>query len=149
MFKLLHTAHGLEERLEAAFTEVGLTGARFRALHELASAAEPVSLGELAAHQSCVRSNMTQLIDRLESDGLVQRVADPADRRSVRAEITPLGRERHAAGQAALTARIHSFNQALLKNDAADLARILSVLDAGLPGDSLQKESLQKRFIAE
>lgn len=128
LFMLLRTAHGLQERLEAAFAEVGLTGARFRALDDLASAVEPVSLGEMAARQSCVRSNMTQLIDRLESEGLVHRVADPADRRSVRAEITPLGRERHAAGRAVLARQIHSFNQALLKDDAAELTRVLGAL---------------------
>ena len=34
---------------------------------------------------------MTQLVDRLEADGLVRRVADPTDRRSVKAEITDEG----------------------------------------------------------
>jgi DNA-binding MarR family transcriptional regulator len=45
-----------------------------------------------------VRSNITQLVDRLEADGLVKRIDDPADRRAVRAEVTRLGRERHDAG---------------------------------------------------
>jgi DNA-binding MarR family transcriptional regulator len=45
---------------------------------------------------ACVRSNMTQLIDRLEADKLVRRVADPGDRRSIRAELTQEGRGRYA-----------------------------------------------------
>jgi DNA-binding MarR family transcriptional regulator len=45
---------------------------------------------------ACVRSNMTQLIDRLEADKLVRRVDDPGDRRSIRAELTKEGRERYA-----------------------------------------------------
>jgi DNA-binding MarR family transcriptional regulator len=45
-----------------------------------------------------VRSNITQLMDRLEADGLVRRVKDPQDRRTVRAAVTRLGIERQAAG---------------------------------------------------
>jgi len=33
----------------------------------------------------------------------VKRTDDPADRRGVRAEVTPLGRERHAAGAKVVT----------------------------------------------
>lgn len=74
--------------------------AKQSALTQLALAGEPLTLGELAARLSCVRSNITQLVDRLEADGLVRRVDDAADRRSVRAELTERGRERQAVGQA-------------------------------------------------
>jgi DNA-binding MarR family transcriptional regulator len=53
---------------------------------------------------------VTGLVDNLERDGLVKRVDDPNDRRSVYAEVTDLGRERvkalwrdATAGQAVLT----------------------------------------------
>ena len=52
------------------------------------------TLSELASRMICVRSNITQLMGRLEADGLVQREEDPHDRRCVRATLTPLGRER-------------------------------------------------------
>jgi DNA-binding MarR family transcriptional regulator len=38
--------------------------------------------------------NVTGLVDHLERDGLVERVPDTEDRRSVRARLTPAGRER-------------------------------------------------------
>lgn len=98
MFSLLHAAREIEGRLEKALGTVGLSGAKFMALSKLAEAEEPVSLTELAGRLICVRSNITQLVDRLEADGLVKRVEDPKDRRSVRAALTPLGRERQAAG---------------------------------------------------
>jgi DNA-binding MarR family transcriptional regulator len=98
MFSLMQAAHAVEERLEAALAEVGLSGAKQAALSTLVDAGEPVTLGELAQRCACVRSNITQLVDRLEADALVRRVDDPADRRSLRASITPLGRERQAAG---------------------------------------------------
>lgn len=98
LFSLLHAGERLGARVEAAMAEANLSGARFGVLDTLSRAGGPMTLGELAASQSCVRSNMTQLIDRLESEGLVRRASDPADRRSVRAELTEEGRSRHAAG---------------------------------------------------
>ncbi|TMG94648.1 MAG: MarR family transcriptional regulator, partial [Betaproteobacteria bacterium] len=74
-----------EKRLEDALEKVGLSNAKFGALTHLVEAGEPLSLSECAARMTCVRSNITQLIDRLEADGLVRRVDDPADRRGVRA----------------------------------------------------------------
>lgn len=91
---VLHAARAVENRLEAACSQAGLSMAKFSVLSQLVSAGEPLALGELAERLSCVRSNMTQLIDRLEADGFVRRVSSPTDRRSVKAEISELGRER-------------------------------------------------------
>src|SRR5579872_4936260 len=51
-------------------------------------------LGELAEELDSTPRNITGLVDHLERDGLVERVPDKADRRSVRARLTPAGRER-------------------------------------------------------
>lgn len=96
---ILHAARVIEERTEAALATAGLSMAKQSALAKLVEAGEPLTLSDLAARLSCVRSNMTQLIDRLEADGLVRRVDDPSDRRVVRAELTPLGRRRQAEGE--------------------------------------------------
>lgn len=101
---LLHTAREVEARVEKALAEHGLSMAKYGMLDQLARAGEPLTLTELANRLSCVRSNITQLVDRLEVDGLVKRVDDPADRRSIRAVLTPLGRERQAAGARAFGA---------------------------------------------
>jgi len=98
MQSLLQAAHALEERVEEALSGVGLSSPKLSVLTRLVDAGDPTSLSELAARQCCVRSNMTQLIDRLESDGLVRRVPDPSDRRAVRAELTDEGRARQAQG---------------------------------------------------
>ena len=47
---------------------------------------------------TCVRSNVTQLIDRMQVDGLARRVPDPLDRRSTGAVLTEKGRQRCALG---------------------------------------------------
>ena len=59
-------------------------------------------MSTLAARCACVRSNITQLVDRLEAEGLVARADDPKDRRSIRAELTDEGRRRQAAGVRAI-----------------------------------------------
>ena len=94
--KLIFFLHTVEERLEAALEPFGLSVAKFGVLAKLVAAGEPLPLGTLAERMACVRSNMTQLIDRLEADKLVRRVDDPGDRRSIRAELTKEGRERYA-----------------------------------------------------
>ena len=85
---LLRAAHALENKLESSLSRVGLSMPKYSVLSELVTAREALSLSELASRLSCVRSNMTQLVDRLEADGLVTRVNDPGDRRSVRAALT-------------------------------------------------------------
>lgn len=126
MFSLLEAARALEHRLESALAEVGLSMAKYGVVSELARAGEPLALSELAARQSCVRSNMTQLIDRLEADGLVRRVDDPTDRRSVRAAITRLGEERAAAGARAMKRVEEEFAASIPARDRAVLTRMLS-----------------------
>src|SRR4051794_38292484 len=79
IFSLLEAAHALEARVEAALDKAELSSPKFSVLNALVSAGEPLSLSELASRLSCVRSNMTQLVDRLESEGLVRRVSDAAD----------------------------------------------------------------------
>ena len=103
-FEVIAALQAVEGRLEAVLEPVGLSLAKFGVLSRLVAAGEPLPLGTLAERCACVRSNITQLVDRLEAEGLVARVDDPRDRRSIRAELTPEGRRRQAAGVRALEA---------------------------------------------
>jgi DNA-binding MarR family transcriptional regulator len=128
IFSLLQAAHALEDKLENTLNGVGLSTPKFSVLSELVSAGIPLSLSDLAARLSCVRSNMTQLVDRLEGDGLVKRVDDPADRRGVKAAITDEGRARQSAGEAEV-ARLHEqFAAAVGDEDKAAIGRLLTAL---------------------
>jgi len=51
-------------------------------------------LGDLADELDSTPRNITGLVDHLERDGLVERVPDPQDRRSVRARLTAAGKQR-------------------------------------------------------
>jgi DNA-binding MarR family transcriptional regulator len=127
-FSVIHAAHLIEDRIEEALGKVGLSIAKQGALSELAAAGEPLTLSQLAARLSCVRSNMTQLVDRLEADGLVKRLDDPADRRSVRAELTALGKEKQRAGEKAMKRVQGEFAASLTSRERSALEAALGAL---------------------
>jgi DNA-binding MarR family transcriptional regulator len=127
-FSLLETAFALRGRLEDALAEVGLSPAKMEALDQLVRAGRPLPLRALAEGQRCVPSNITTLIDRLEGEGLVRRVDDPSDRRSVRAALTPLGEERAAAGAHVIAQVQDAFAERLSPVERAALAQILTAL---------------------
>jgi DNA-binding MarR family transcriptional regulator len=126
-FSLIHAARSVESRFEEALAAAGLSGPKFAALSALVAAGKPLGLGELAQKLTCVRSNITQLVDRMEAHGLVKRSDDPFDRRGVRAEVTKLGCERHAAGVKVMK-KVHSELGNILS--AADQNALKRALDA-------------------
>ncbi len=128
MFSLINSGHAVEQSLEKALARVGLSLAKFGALTHLVEAGEPIGLSECAKKMTCVRSNITQLMDRLEADGLVRRVEDPQDRRAVRAAVTRLGIKRQTAG-AKEVARVQAeLFEALDDVDQDALRRALSAI---------------------
>lgn len=126
---VLSAAEGLRERLEGALVAVGLSISKFDAMEQLIQAGEPLTLGALAGKLHCVRSNVTQLVDRLESDGLVQRGSCADDRRAIRAKLTPLGLERHAAGLEAIRFVQNDLAQRLGADERIRLIELLSALN--------------------
>jgi DNA-binding MarR family transcriptional regulator len=125
VLSLLGTASAVEARLEAAVRPLGLSLAKAGVLMFLAQADEPLLLSELAEHEGCVRSNITQLVDRLERDGLVRRRADPGDGRSVRAVLTPAGRQAYAKATRALAEAQRAIVSALSATQVASLESAL------------------------
>ncbi len=93
LWQLLAAARALEARLETDLAAQGLSLAKVGVLRILAQASDPLPLSELAKHSHRVRSNMTQLVDRLEAEGLVRRVSDGRDRRIRRVALTAPGAE--------------------------------------------------------
>jgi DNA-binding MarR family transcriptional regulator len=98
LFALLHAADVAHEHVESKLAAVGLSLPKLAALRALADADGPLPLGQLAGRLSCVKSNITQLVDRLEADGFVARAPDPGDRRSRLAVMTAAGRKACEAG---------------------------------------------------
>jgi DNA-binding MarR family transcriptional regulator len=126
--RLLGALGNVAGKLEAALEPIGLSLPKYRLLSQLAAAGEPLPLRTLADHSSCVRSNITQLVDRLEADGLVVRVPDPKDRRSIRAELTEAGRERQLVGSKALESAEQDLLCQLPEKDRESLLFLLGRL---------------------
>jgi len=79
------------EEYESAAAEHALTGAQARLLSLLSL--EPLPMRRLAQQLKCEPSNVTGIVDRLETRGLVERRPDPADRRVKLAAATTEGRK--------------------------------------------------------
>ena len=127
-FGVIEAGNALMSRLESVLATVGLSRAKMEVLGQLVGAGEPLPLRVLADRQRCVPSNMTTLMDRMETEGLVRRIDDPNDRRTVRAELTPLGYERAAAGSEAVARLLEEFAASLSPGDRTALRQVLPVL---------------------
>lgn len=128
LMALLHTAYGAQAEVEARLGGVGLSLAKLLALKALAEAGESLPLSQLAERLSCVKSNITQLVDRLDADGFVTRQADPHDRRTKLAVLTAAGRKACAEGTRIQRAAEHDLLTTLTGDEAGQLATLLGKL---------------------
>jgi DNA-binding MarR family transcriptional regulator len=80
----------IRKRLRAHF---GMTLARFDYLAQLHRHPDGLRMSALSRFLMVTGGNVTGLTDELEKDGLVQRDAEPGDRRSVRVALTAKGRK--------------------------------------------------------
>ena len=128
LIALIQAARTVQDELERALETIGLSPAKYQALDALVRAGQPLALSELAGCLNCVRSNITQLADRLEADGLVRRVDDASDRRAIRAVVTPLGVERHGAATEVLQELQLAFSSRMSPADEKAFVRVLATL---------------------
>jgi DNA-binding MarR family transcriptional regulator len=115
----------LDETLE----EHGLTSGEYHALGKLVLTSDGRrSAGDLAANLELSSAAMTNRLDRLEKAGLVRRVRDEIERRSVQIELTAEGRalyERAVDAQAAKEAIVAEALDAQQQDQLNDLLRRL------------------------
>jgi DNA-binding MarR family transcriptional regulator len=78
------------EHLPSSFAEFDLSPVQCHVLH-LIEPARPLPMARLAETLSCDASNVTGLVDRLESRGLVRRQPSADDRRVKVLHLTPAG----------------------------------------------------------
>jgi DNA-binding MarR family transcriptional regulator len=85
---------GLRAWVRSCLADVpGVTVGRAEVMLGLMAKSEPVSMGMLGAAQDLTPRAMTVLIAGLEREGLIQRTADPTDKRVSLIALTPMGRE--------------------------------------------------------
>lgn len=87
----------IRKTLDETLDEQGLTSGDWKVLMTLSWAEESRrSAGELARRAELTSGTMTTRLDHLEAEGLVRRVRDSNDRRSVQVELTAKGRKKVA-----------------------------------------------------
>jgi DNA-binding MarR family transcriptional regulator len=92
---------GINRRIKRMHDEtldqLGLTVSDWHVLTALRWAGQPYrrKAGELARRADLTSGAMTSRLDALEKTGLVRRLRDPGDRRSVLVELTEKGRKKH------------------------------------------------------
>jgi DNA-binding MarR family transcriptional regulator len=123
-----HLGHAMDK----TFTAHDLNAASFDVLATLRRSGAPYRLspGALLASTMVTSGTMTHRIDRLEREGLVRRIGNPDDARSVLIELTADGLARidaavtdHTATQTRLTASLSAEEQAQM---TALLRKLLS-----------------------
>jgi len=115
-------------RQQAASTGEELTASTQGALASIERLG-PITLGELAAAEQVQPPSMTRIVARLEEDGYVTRVVDPADRRVARAAITDAGRTLLARSRTRKDAYLARRVAELTGAERALLARALPLLE--------------------
>lgn len=94
----------LQSAVDSALRPHGLTFARYEALVLLTfSRKGSLPMRVMGERLQLHPTSVTNIVDRLEGDGLVKRTPHPTDRRTTLAEITEAGRERQAAATEAVT----------------------------------------------
>jgi DNA-binding MarR family transcriptional regulator len=135
---------GINRRIKRMHDEtldqLGLTVSDWHVLTALRWAGKPYrrKAGELARRAELTSGAMTSRLDALEKEGLVKRLRDPADRRSVLVELTGKGRQKHEQ-----TMGIQAEKEALLAEALTDrekeqlnglLRRVMITLEGRYPG---------------
>jgi DNA-binding MarR family transcriptional regulator len=114
----------LDRDLQAA---TGLPLTWYDVLLELNAAAERrLSMGELGQRAVVSRTRVSRVVDQLVAAGLVTREANPDDRRSAYAAITPAGRDRlRAAAPVYLDGIARQFTSRMTPAEARTVAAAL------------------------
>ena len=88
---LLRTTDMLSRRLVPVLKTEDLSATQYNVLRILRGAPEGLACGEIAGRMITRDPDVTRLLDRLETRGLISRSRETKDRRTVMARITPEG----------------------------------------------------------
>jgi DNA-binding MarR family transcriptional regulator len=120
-------ARQLREASHEGLAPWDITPAQLRALRVLKHHGQ-LRLSELSDHLHIAARSTTEVVDALESSGLVARRPDPGDRRATLVELTGHGESVLDAIRAARGSETERFFGRLSQTDRANLARILRKL---------------------
>jgi DNA-binding MarR family transcriptional regulator len=125
--RVLRIARLLEKHRESVLADYGLTVWSFDMVATLRRQGPPYQLKPTDLYDLLMLSSgaMTNRIDRLEKDGLVVRVRDPGDRRSVSVQLTPKGIELTDTVMPVLFERENQFLEQFTKTETQTFTKLL------------------------
>jgi DNA-binding MarR family transcriptional regulator len=129
--RYLSLGYRLRKVVDDGMTAGGLSLARTKVLQVLdrRGAMRQSSLAQELGHAP---RSVTQSVEALEREGLVERAADPEDGRSKLVSLTPEGARALAAGTAAGERVLHEVFGTLEREQLVDLGKLLDAIAAGL-----------------
>lgn len=140
-FSLLSLAARIDRDCAARLAPAGLSEGRFVLLFLLACADEPLAPHALASRAGIRRATVTGLLDGLEREALIERLADPLDRRALRIQLTPQGQRLADSLLAQHSQWIASLFAALEPTERKQLAALLHKAAANLPPPITPREA--------
>jgi DNA-binding MarR family transcriptional regulator len=115
------------------------TIARFDLLSQLDRAPKGLTMGELSSRLMVTNGNVTGLTDALFREGLVSRVPEPDDRRSLRIRLTPAGKRFFDAMTPVHEGWIDRLMAGLTRAEMAHLLELLGRLKQSLAAAGAQQ----------
>jgi DNA-binding MarR family transcriptional regulator len=94
---------------------------------------EGLAMGEVSRRMMVTGGNVTSIVDQLEREHLVQRLAVPGDRRSYRLKLTEAGRSTFATMAQAHQAWVRELLSPLSAKEQGQLATLLGTLKTANP----------------
>ena len=127
--RMLATNRLVEARTRRLLQErYATTLPRFDLMAQLERAPKGLKMGELSRRMMVTGGNVTGITDLLEKEGLVERVADAADRRATLVRLTPAGRRAFAAMAEEHEGWIVESFEELTSREMATIASLLARL---------------------
>ena len=108
---------------------LGITWSQLRALRTVDRCTGAIRMSELAARLGIARRSATSVVDELVGRGLLERRADPGDRRAVEVAVTPAGTRLLRRLQDRRRSAARQVLAALSEADLATLRDLLRRLD--------------------
>jgi len=120
----------LNRALDGTLAEFGLDMTEYKVLSVLSQAGEPYrsTPGRLSERMDLSSGAITNRLDRMEEAGLIQRLADPGDRRKVVVELTSRGQETYRNAVVVQAQKEALFAAALSGREKAQLNGLLRQL---------------------
>lgn len=139
-FRLVVLARRWRRHLDAGLAAAGLSDATWGPLVHLQAAKEGLYQKDLAVRVGVDGSSLVRLLDILETQGLIARLADDQDRRAKRVVLTEAGREVVKDLRVHLTRMDAELMEGISDDDIDAAMRVFDLIESRLEAAKQKRE---------